>query len=102
MPIMQSILRTLLLVPTLFAVGCSCLGSARSFDPGELDREPGWIAVRDVPLILQKEEEDCGAAAIAMVLEHWNARVSRDRILEVCPMKTGEGILAKDLRELAR
>ena len=53
----------------LAAAGCvsAYTGSARPADPSVLS-EPGWNAVRDVPVILQASERDCGAAAMAMVL----------------------------------
>ncbi len=94
---------TLGLIPAMLVVGCSgYLGSARDFDPGTLEREPGWIAVRSVPPIRQETMEDCGVAAIAMVMAYWKHPVSREQILEACPVKPGEGIRAADLREFAK
>ena len=90
-------------VPLFIVVGCSgYLGSARDFNPAELDRESGWIAVRTVPPIRQQAEEDCGVAAIAMVMAYWKHPVSRQEILEACPVKPGEGIRAADLRDFAK
>lgn len=88
---------------TLFlGVGCSYLGTARSFDPDVLARDPDWVAVKDVPLVLQKGEEDCGIAAIGMILAYWGYPVPREVILEACPSIPGRGVRAGDLRDFAR
>lgn len=57
------------------ASGCvsAYRGSAREA-PQDLLDEPGWSAVRGVPLILQQSRADCGAAAIAMVLGYLGTR----------------------------
>ena len=51
------------------ATGClsGYAGSARLADASVLS-EPGWKAAAGVPVILQKTADDCGAAALAMVL----------------------------------
>jgi hypothetical protein len=86
----------------LMAAGSSYLGSARSFDPRTLDPEPGWLAVRTVPLILQEGAEDCGLAALTMVLAYWDHPVCRDQVLRASPANPGAGIRAGDLREFAK
>lgn len=99
---MKKLRLLLLLLPLSLGLGCGYRGSARAFDAGEFDRTPGWVAVRSVPLVRQEAEEDCGAAAIAMVLRHWDRDPDRARILAACPLDPGKGILARDLRDYAR
>jgi ABC-type bacteriocin/lantibiotic exporter with double-glycine peptidase domain len=56
----------------LVLAGAACAtGQARPFSPSRFDREPGWTAVRGVPLVLQRDRYDCGAAATSMVLAFW-------------------------------
>lgn len=81
--------------------GCSYLGTARSFDPTELGREPGWVRVGEVPEVRQEGTEDCGAAALAMLLQRWGVREDRSAVLAACPLVDG-GIRAGDLRDYAR
>lgn len=57
----------------LFAgAGCAARGS-RSFDSHRLENEAGWISATGVPLLQQRTETDCGAAALGMVLAHWKS-----------------------------
>ncbi|HEX7896677.1 MAG TPA: cysteine peptidase family C39 domain-containing protein, partial [Planctomycetota bacterium] len=86
----------------LASAGCAYLGSAESFDPAELAREPGWIAVADVPVFLQREREDCGAAALAMALAYWRVPTSAEEVARDCPPVPGQGIKAGTLRDYAR
>lgn len=87
---------------SLVAAGCSYRGTAEDADPADFDREAGWIVVRDIPVILQEAEEDCGAAAMAMALAHWRVPSSLEAIVRDCPPKEGEGIRAGALRDYAR
>lgn len=86
----------------LSAAGCSYFGEATAFDPQELDQTPGWLAVRTVPVILQQEKTDCGAASLSMVLAHWNVGTTLEDVVHRCPMIPGKGIRAKDLRDYAK
>jgi ABC-type bacteriocin/lantibiotic exporter with double-glycine peptidase domain len=93
------------LVPILLAAvtGCSYFGTARDFDPGELDASDGWVAVRDVPVRLQKAESDCGITALTMICEYWQLEGwPRDRIEAACPILENRGTRARDLRACAR
>ncbi|MBI4565844.1 MAG: hypothetical protein HY716_14245 [Planctomycetes bacterium] len=83
------------------SAGCTYLGSARSFDSRTLDAEPGWISVNQVPEILQNEDGECGAAALAMILAYWRVPATVEEIAETCPRAEG-GIRAGDLRDYAR
>jgi ABC-type bacteriocin/lantibiotic exporter with double-glycine peptidase domain len=86
----------------LVSAGCSYLGTAEDFDPADLDREDGWIAVKGVPVILQKQDEDCGAAALAMALEYWRVPTSLEDVARECPPVPKDGIKAGALRDCAR
>lgn len=98
----------------LTAPGCaSYRGSARDVSPRTVESEVGWTRVSGVPLVRQKGIKDCGAAALSMVLEYWEARGGRragssapvtdrasiDRALRSAP---AEGLSAKGLRDYAR
>jgi len=54
-----------------------------------------------VGYIPQQEEEDCGAAALAMATAYWKTPLSREEIVREKPPQGG-GIRAGDLRDLAR
>jgi ABC-type bacteriocin/lantibiotic exporter with double-glycine peptidase domain len=82
--------------------GCGYLGTATAFPLEELDREPGWLAVRGVSPVRQETDEDCGAAALSMVLAYWGDGSDRAAIAEACRPEAGSGIRAGDLRDFAR
>ena len=94
--------RTVAALTMLLAAGCSTLGGATDFDPDGFDRTPGWIAIRDIPAMLQKETTDCGAASLSMVLTHWDICMTMDDVTRNCPAIPEQGIQAKDLRDFAR
>lgn len=77
------------------AAGCAAIG------PETLKEEPGWVLVPDVPVVRQEQEQDCGAAALAMLLASWKQPVPADAILAACP-DAASGIRAADLRDVAR
>ena len=86
----------------LLCSGCGYLGTARSFDPAELDQDPGWISVRGLDPVRQETQEDCGAAALAPILAHWGLAIDRADIVRACPPVADRGIRAGDLRDFAR
>ena len=94
--------RRALAVLVLLGAGCGYTGTARSFDPAELDREPGWISVRGLAPVLQETQEDCGAAALVPALVHWGLAVDRAEVVRACPPVPDRGIRAGDLRDFAR
>ena len=94
-------LRLLAILGCVLASGCY-LGSARKTTPAELASEKGWEIVKTVPDVRQKTREDCGAAALAMVLGYWGTAVTRDEIIAVDPPVPERGIKAAALREFAR
>src|SRR5476651_369831 len=94
--------RMITAIALLGAAGCSSFGASTAFEPQELDRTAGWVVVRTVPVILQKEQTDCGAAALAMALSYWKVGGTLDDVLRHCPMIPEKGIRAKDLRDYAK
>lgn len=95
------------LLAVLFASASACVsypsyvGSARPFAPEQLERESGWLAVRDVPVVRQESEIDCGAAAIAMLVGYWTTESSARLLAELRPVRE-PGLEAGRLREFAR
>jgi predicted double-glycine peptidase len=83
------------------ASGCGYLGSARPIDPDTFDKEPGWLAVRDLQFERQKSDNDCGAASVAMVLNHWGLPSTVEEIAAGCPTSK-DGIRAGDMRDLIK
>ena len=82
-------------------LGAGCYtGSAKETSWPRVEREPGWSLVH-VQYIPQQEEEDCGAAALAMATAYWKSPLARDEIVREKPPQGG-GIRAGDLRDLAR
>lgn len=84
-----------LIVPLL--VGLAAAGCATG--PAVSGR--GWIVAPSVEAVLQEEEVDCGAAALASVFTYWGIPNSLDELRESCALGP-EGIAAADLRDAAR
>ena len=89
------------LLGCLLASGCY-LGSARNATLADLAGEEGWELVEGVPTVRQSANEDCGAAALAMVLGYWRFPVTRDGITAANPPAPERGIKAAALRDFAR
>jgi len=83
------------------ASGCY-LGSATNTTLGDLVGDGGWELVEGVPAVRQAANEDCGAAALAMVLGYWRLPVTRDGIAAANPPAPERGIKAAALRDFAR
>src|SRR5215218_391609 len=98
-------MRVLVFVAALAASAClsqsTYVGAAKPFAPSQLEREPGWIAVRTVPLVRQVSQHDCGAAAIAMVVSFWTAEPSEQILAALRPVRP-PGLEAGRLRDFAR
>jgi ABC-type bacteriocin/lantibiotic exporter with double-glycine peptidase domain len=77
------------------------VGTAKPFAPEQLEREPGWVAVRTVPLTRQVSQVDCGAAAIAMVVSFWTTAPSAQLAAALRPVHP-PGLEAGRLRDFAR
>lgn len=85
----------LLALLLLTGSGCAVHGS-RSFDSHKLSAESGWVVATDVPLVRQRTENDCGAAALGMVFAHWKAEGFDPAAQPDERMKAG------DMRDLAK
>jgi ABC-type bacteriocin/lantibiotic exporter with double-glycine peptidase domain len=78
--------------------GFGYTGAARDLSSTAIDSEPGWIAVRGVPLYRQQHQHDCGPTALAMVLRYWD----HDAQVEALLQSRDERRSTADLRSLAR
>jgi ABC-type bacteriocin/lantibiotic exporter with double-glycine peptidase domain len=95
-----------LLVPLALSftqVGCH-LGSLRTGVTPTRSVDSGWLLVPGVPLVTQRERADCGAAALAMVLQYWGLAVTRDQITAAHPPAGDDrrGLRAGELRDFSR
>lgn len=97
-------LSRLVLIAALAVPGCLTVnpGSAEAARYGELRRTDGWVLVDDVPFVAQETEDDCGAAALAMVLARWGIDVSPATLRAECAVAGAAGLRAADLRDAAR
>lgn len=77
-------------------------GSAHGVSIADVTREDGWTLVDGVPLIRQSSEHGCGAAALAMVLQHWGVASSDVDVARDIPGGEQGSIPAGSLRDLAR
>jgi ABC-type bacteriocin/lantibiotic exporter with double-glycine peptidase domain len=83
----------------LMPSACAYKGSAKTLSPEEL-ADTGWIGLRDVPVLLQEEEADCGAAAVSMVLNYWQTPTRIEDVVRAFPELTDSGNMdASDLRQ---
>ena len=58
--------------------------------------------IDDVRFVPQESEEDCGAAALSMVLARWGIDVPAATLQQECAVAGGAGLKAADLRDAAR
>jgi len=74
-------------------------GGARPVSPAQLDTS--WLRAAPTPVVRQKQESDCGLAALAMVAGAWGRHWSLDDLAHrIPPSEKGEKLGA--LRDLAR
>ncbi len=91
------------LVAALAVGGGGCYrGTARAVSLADIDREPGWVVVRGVPVVPQQSAHDCGAAALAMVLAHWGIPDAAPEIRRVASDGAEGRASAGSLRRFAR
>lgn len=84
----------------LFA-GCAIpyTGGARTVKPAQLD--DGWLKAAPTPVVKQRQQSDCGLAALAMVAGAWGRQWTLDDLSRrLAP--TTQGIKLRALRDLAR
>jgi ABC-type bacteriocin/lantibiotic exporter with double-glycine peptidase domain len=82
----------------LLASGCY-MGSARNAKLAEILNDGDWELVEGVPEVRQVAREDCGAAALAMVLGYWGRPANRDDIRAAYSPAPDRGIKAASLRQ---
>jgi ABC-type bacteriocin/lantibiotic exporter with double-glycine peptidase domain len=91
-----------LLIVTLFALAACRLaytGGATAVGPNQLGGE--WLRAAPTPVVLQRQQADCGLAALAMIAGAWGRRWSMDDIARhVKP--TDKGVRLGALRDFAR
>ena len=94
--------RALLVVCCFLGGGCaSYQGTATSADPSQIAREGHWLMVRGFPRVSQEKDHDCGAAALAAVLEFWG-RTATPASVEATMGGRDERLRAGDLVAHAR
>ncbi len=85
----------------LLCTGCSgYIGTAQEFDPAKAPATLDWLD--GIEAIRQKDENDCGLAALAMVLRWHEDAVTLDELARTCPRGEGGGVTATSLRDAAR
>jgi ABC-type bacteriocin/lantibiotic exporter with double-glycine peptidase domain len=85
------------------AIGGCYHGSAQNISRTELTRARGWMVVTpDIHLVRQTSDNQCGAAALAMVLQRWAVPASSEEIFAAIPVEKGHGLAAGALRDFAR
>ena len=99
--VLHPAVRAVLLVAVAAGIGGCYQGSARTVSLAEVEREPGWIVVRGVPVVRQESAHDCGAAALAMVLARWGIPNAAPEIRRSVPVDE-RGASAGGLRNFAR
>lgn len=100
---MVGVRRAALVAAVAIGLGGGCYrGSAHTVSLADIDREPGWIVVRGVPVIRQESAHDCGAAALAMVLEHWGVPDASADIRRSVSTTEDRRVSAGHLRQFAR
>jgi len=88
-------------ISLVFVLPACYVGGAKTVDPRRMDEASGWLRARNVSFVPQRAEDDCGAAALAIVLNALHAEGGREEIARAIPPRDG-GIRAGDLRDFAR
>src|SRR5687767_11112160 len=93
----------LLLALTITAGGCASYeGTAKSAEPAKLLREGNWIMVRGFQRVSQAKSHDCGAAALAAVLEYWGKEATPASVEAAVGGARNQRLRAGDMVEHAR
>jgi ABC-type bacteriocin/lantibiotic exporter with double-glycine peptidase domain len=87
-----------LIVLATIAAGCATWGAA----PEDLRRDPAWGTVPDVRAFAQTGPRDCGTAALASVLNHWQPALDLAAVRTLTGPPDDHGIPAARLRSVAR
>jgi ABC-type bacteriocin/lantibiotic exporter with double-glycine peptidase domain len=99
MKILVSTARVLALVGMFAACAVPYKGGARSVQPTQLDRS--WVRAAPTPVIKQKQQSDCGLAALAMVAGAWGRHWTVEE-LSLRARPGAHGLKLKVLRDIAR
>jgi ABC-type bacteriocin/lantibiotic exporter with double-glycine peptidase domain len=83
----------------LFACQLPYTGGARAVRPTDIGA--GWLHAAPTPVVVQKQESDCGLAALAMIAGTWGRHWSVDELAQQIP-PTSVGVKLGALRDLAR
>jgi predicted double-glycine peptidase len=90
------------LVLLVLSAGCATYrGSTSAAQPSVVAREGRWTMVPNVPLVLQADDDDCGAAALASVARYWGYSASPQSI-EAALGRTDKRLQAGDMETYAR
>ncbi len=98
-------MRSSIAAAVIVALGCltGCqlpyAGGARPVTPAQLDSS--WLRAAPTPVVRQKQESDCGLAALAMVAGAWGRHWSVDDLAHRIP-PSEKGVKLGALRDLAR
>lgn len=92
---------TIAMALMLGACVSSYSGSARAFEPSQLSGESGWLHAKGVPELRQKDEADCGAAVMGMLVGYWSGEPA-DELADQLRPAPDTGIKAAVLRDYAR
>lgn len=99
---MTSLIRSLRLVALLgWFAACAIpyKGGARAVHPTQLGE--GWVKAAETPVVMQKQQTDCGLAALAMVAGAWGRHWSVDDLAHRVPPGK-HGVKLGVLRDIAR
>lgn len=83
----------------LAACRLSYTGGAHAVSPSELDA--GWLRAAPTPVVKQRQQADCGLAALAMVAGAWGLSWTVDELARQVP-PSDKGVKLGALRDLAR
>jgi ABC-type bacteriocin/lantibiotic exporter with double-glycine peptidase domain len=75
-------------------------GDSRRVAPAQLRSDDAWLLV-EAPVVKQRADVDCGAAALAMVVARWRPELDRAHIARSIPV-VNDGFRLGDLRDVAR
>jgi len=92
---------SLAVLVALAASGCY-RGGARPVEMSSVLHDSEWLTVSNVPTVLQDGEHECGAAAVAMVLDYWGHPTAPDDVRKASAENPEHGITAGFLRAYLR
>jgi len=98
---MRNTIAAAVIVALVCLTGCQLpyTGGARPVTPAQLDSS--WLRAAPTPVVRQKQESDCGLAALAMVAGAWGRHWSVDDLAHRIP-PSEKGVKLGALRDLAR